>query len=75
MFYLCIYVLFFLFLGQISYNASGGSANLNYSIEGAKSAAEVYVYATNLADQWELKELLVISKETGEKVVVLTQSE
>lgn len=65
----------FFVLGQISYDASGGSANLNYSIEGSKSAAEVYVYAVNLAAQWELKELLVISKETGEKVVVLTQSE
>jgi len=65
----------FFVLGEISYNGSGGSADLNYSIEGDKSGAEVYVYATNLADQWELQELLVVSKETGEKVVVLTHSE
>ncbi len=62
-------------LGEISYSGSGGMANLNYSIEGSKSEAEVYVYATNLAEQWELKELLVVDKETGQKVVVLTQSE
>lgn len=62
-------------LGEISYSGSGGKANLNYSIEGDKSEAEVYVYATNLADKWELQELFVVSKETGERVVVLTQSE
>jgi len=65
----------FFVLGEISYNGSGGSANLNYSIEGDKSGAEVYVYATNLADQWKLQELLVVGKEAGERVVVLTQSE
>ena len=65
----------FFVLGEITYNGSGGSANLNYSIDGAKASAEVYVYATNLAGDWELQELLVVGKETGEKVVVLTQSE
>lgn len=60
-------------LGEISFSGSGGTANLNYSIEGSKSEAEVYVYATNLAEQWELKELLVVGKETGQKVTVLTQ--
>jgi hypothetical protein len=65
----------FFVLGEISYNGAGGSANLNYVIEGTKAEAEVYVYATKLADQWELKELLVVGKETGAKVVVLTQSE
>ncbi|MDT7526959.1 cytochrome c oxidase assembly factor 1 family protein [Pseudidiomarina sp. GXY010] len=62
-------------LGEISYGGSGGTANLNYSISGSKGSAEVYVYATNLADKWELKEVLAVSKETGERVVVLTQSE
>ena len=62
-------------LGQISYSGSGAIANLNYSIEGSISEAEVYVYATNLAEQWELEEILVVIKETGQKVVVLTQSQ
>lgn len=61
-------------LGEISYSGSGGAANLNYSIEGSKSEAEVYIYATNLAEQWELKELLVVGKDSGQKVVVLTQA-
>lgn len=65
----------FFVLGEISYTGSGGEANLNYSFEGARAEAEVYVYATSLADQWELKEILVVSKETNERVVVLTQSE
>lgn len=66
----------FLVLGEISYSVSGSNANLNYSIEGTKGTAEVYVYATNIADQWTLQELLVISDETGGKVVVITtQSE
>ena len=62
-------------LGEISYSGSGGKANLNYSIEGDKSEAEVYVYATHLANKWELQQLLVVSKETGEKVVVLPKPE
>jgi len=62
-------------LGEISYGGSGGIANLNYSISGSKGSAEVYVYATNRADKWELKEVLAVSKETGERVVVLSQSE
>ena len=61
-------------LGQISYSESGAIANLNYSIESSKSEAEVYVYGTKLAGQWELKEVLVVGKATGQKVVVLTQS-
>lgn len=65
----------FFVLGEISYGGSGGKANLNYSITGSKSSAEVYVYATSLADTWDLKELLIVSKETGDRVVVLTQSE
>lgn len=62
-------------LGEISYTGSGGTASLNYSIAGSKSEAEVYVYATNIAEQWKLKEILVVKKETEEKVVVLTQAE
>ncbi|WP_290621098.1 MULTISPECIES: cytochrome c oxidase assembly factor Coa1 family protein [unclassified Arsukibacterium] len=65
----------FFVLGQITYRGTGGSANLNYSIKGTKSGADVYVYATSSADQWQLKELLVIDKKTGERVIVLTQSE
>lgn len=65
----------FFVLGEISYDGSGGTANLNYSISGSKGTAEVYVYAINLAGTWELKEVLVVSKETGERVVVLTQEE
>jgi len=60
-------------LGEISYSGVGGTANLNYSIEGSKSEAEVYVYATNLEEQWELKELLVVGKDSGQKIVILTQ--
>lgn len=61
--------------GNISYNGRGGSANLNYTINGARGSAEVYVYARNITSQWELKELLVVKKETGEKIIILTQSE
>ncbi len=61
--------------GKISYNGSGGFANLNYSIEGEKGTAEVYVYATHLAGEWELKELHVILDETQERIAVLTGSE
>lgn len=64
-----------LVLGEISYGGSGGTANLNYSISGSIGSAEVYVYARNLAGKWELKEVLAVSKETGERVVVLTQPE
>jgi hypothetical protein len=65
----------FFVLGEISYNDSGDSVNLNYSIKGAKAGAEVYAYATNLAGQWELQKLLLVSKETGERGGVLTRPE
>ena len=65
----------FFVLGEISYNGSRGNANLNYSIEGAKGSAEVYVYATKLSGSWELQELLVVNEVTGERVVVVTDSE
>ena len=60
--------------GDISYNGSGGFANLNYSIEGTISSAEVYVYATHLAGVCELKELHVILDDTQERIPVLTHS-
>lgn len=65
----------FFVLGEISYNGSSGNADLNYSIEGAKGRAEVYVYATKLGGSWKLQELLVVNEVTGERVVLVTRSE
>ncbi|WP_166425938.1 cytochrome c oxidase assembly factor Coa1 family protein [Paraglaciecola sp. 20A4] len=62
----------FFVLGDITYSGEGGKANVNYSIKGDKSAAEVYVYATDVADKWELQEVVVIDKKQGEMVVVVT---
>ncbi|PHS19519.1 MAG: hypothetical protein COA86_04360 [Kangiella sp.] len=58
----------------ISYGGAGGEANLNYTVEGMGGSVEVYVYATELADSWELKELLVVDKATGKRLVIITQS-
>ncbi|QOL25727.1 hypothetical protein LP316_15805 [Thalassotalea sp. LPB0316] len=61
-------------LGEISTSGASGSANLNYTIKGAEAQAQVYVYATKFGEQWTLKEVLVVNHDTGQKVVVLTQS-
>jgi len=63
----------FLVVGKISHGSQGGSAKLNYSIYGTKGSAEVYLYATKHQEKWELKELFVISEQTGDKLVILTQ--
>jgi len=63
----------FFVLGEIAYNGSGGSANLNYSISGDKGSAEIYVYATKLAAHWELQEVLAVEENTGTRIVVVTQ--
>lgn len=64
-----------LVLGEVSYGGSGGTANLNYEISGSKGSADVYVYATSLGNKWELKKVLVVSKTTSEKVIVLDLSD
>jgi len=64
----------FFVLGEILYGGVGGEANLNYTVEGVGGSVEVYVYATELADSWELKELLVVDKATGKRLVITTQS-
>lgn len=64
----------FFVLGNVSTDGVHGEANLNYSIEGSNSEAEVYVYATSNAGKWELKEVLVINQETGERAVVVTRA-
>ncbi|WP_254700704.1 cytochrome c oxidase assembly factor Coa1 family protein [Paraglaciecola mesophila] len=65
----------FFVLGEITYSGEGGKANLNYSIEGDKSSAEVYVYATDLAGQWLLQEVVVMNREQGELVYVISPLE
>lgn len=62
----------FFVLGEITYSGEGGKANLNYSIVGDKSAAEVYVYATDVADKWVLQEVAVINKEQGEIIFAVS---
>ncbi|AEE23242.1 MAG: cytochrome c oxidase assembly factor Coa1 family protein [Paraglaciecola chathamensis] len=64
----------FVVLGEITYSGEGGKANLNYSITGDKSTAEVYVYATDLAGQWLLQEVVVMNREQGELVYVVSPS-
>lgn len=64
----------FFVLGEITYSGEGGKANLNYSIAGDKSTAEVYVYATDLAGQWLLQEVVVMNREKGELVYVISPS-
>ncbi|GAC12023.1 cytochrome c oxidase assembly factor Coa1 family protein [Paraglaciecola chathamensis] len=64
----------FFVLGEITYSGEGGKANLNYSITGDKSTAEVYVYATDLAGQWLLQEVVVMNREQGELVYVVSPS-
>lgn len=62
----------FFVLGEITYSGEGGKANLNYTISGDKSAAEVYVYATDVADKWVLQEVAVINKEQGEIIFAVS---
>ncbi|MCH9814543.1 MAG: cytochrome c oxidase assembly factor 1 family protein [Epsilonproteobacteria bacterium] len=61
----------FWIMGVVSYESSDGMASLNYTLNGDKGNAEVYVYAINQADSWELKKVLVISKETGKTIYVI----
>ncbi len=55
----------FFVLGQVAHHAYGsGSASLNYSIAGDRSSAEVYVAAVKITGLWQLRELVVVDKET-----------
>ena len=62
----------FFVLGEITYSDEGGKANLNYSIEGDKSAAEVYVYATDVSGKWVLQEVAVIAREQSEVIFAVS---
>ncbi|MGH1429011.1 MAG: cytochrome c oxidase assembly factor Coa1 family protein [Arenicella sp.] len=65
----------FFVLGQVAHHGDGnGSASLNYSIAGDRSSAEVYVAAAKITGLWQLRELVVVDKETHERVVVVTQA-
>ncbi len=65
----------FFVLGQVAHHGDGsGSASLNYSIAGDRSSAEVYVAAVKITGLWQLRELVVVDKETHERVVVVTQA-
>ncbi len=41
--------------------------------EGDKGSAEIYVYATKLAEHWELQEVLAVEKRSGTSIVVIRQ--
>lgn len=65
----------FFVMGSITYDGTGGSANLNYTIDGELGSAEVYVYATKLGANWELKEVLVVSTSSDNKVHIVNKTE
>ncbi len=63
----------FFVVGQIIYGASGGSAKLNYTLEGDKGSAEVYVWAEELTSGWHLKQLVLVDPETNNQLWLIGQ--
>lgn len=60
--------------GQISYNDSEGSANLNYSLKGDLGEVKVYVLAHQLNNKWKLDEVLAVDSVTNKQIKVVTKS-
>ena len=62
-------------LGSVKTSGPDGSAAIEYVIEGDKSEAKVYVYATKKAGLWLIDELIVAPESQHERIVVVANDE
>jgi hypothetical protein len=63
----------FFVAGSVNVSGSSGNADISYSVSGPKGEATVYVVAEKTAGEWDFKTLVLESKESGDRLDLLSE--